>query len=239
MKILLLQARHANDKARLEERHSFALKAQLNDEQIEPFDLISGTPSLAETRQYDALTIGGSGEYYVSKKNLPSYEAVLELLREVVSLGHPMFASCFGFHLLVEALGGDVIYDTDNMEVGTYELTLSHAGEEDELFGYLPSTFQAQLGHKDRAGNLPDEVVNLASSEHAPYQAIRIPNKPIWSTQFHPELTGDENLERFHRYLEGYANMMSEEEMQETLNRFRASPETDQLISRFLKLVFG
>ena len=132
-----------------------------------------------------------------------------------------------------------VRYDAENMEVGTYKLTLSRAGEEDELFGYLPSTFQAQLGHKDRARILPDEVVNLASSEYAPYQAIRVPNKPIWSTQFHPELTGDENLERFHRYLEGYANMMSEEEMQETLDRFKDSPETDQLISRFLKLVFG
>jgi GMP synthase (glutamine-hydrolysing) len=239
MKILLLQARHANDRARLEERHSFAPKARLKDEQIVPFDLLSGTLTLTEIRKYDALMIGGSGEYYVSKKNLPSYQVVLDVIREVVSMGHPMFASCFGFHLLIEALGGNVIYDPDHMEVGTYQLTLAHAGEKDELFSYLPSTFQAQLGHKDRAGTLPAEVVNLAASEYAPYQALRIPDKPIWSTQFHPELTGEENLERFNRYLEGYANMMSEEEMQETLNRFKDSPETDQLIERFLKLVFG
>jgi GMP synthase (glutamine-hydrolysing) len=239
MKILLLQARHANDRARLEERHSFALKAGLPDEQIVPFDLLAGTPILSDIQKYDALMIGGSGEYYVSKKNLPSYEAVLDLLREVVSAGHPTFASCFGFHLLVEALGGQVIYDVDNMEVGTYELTLNNAGETDELFNYLPATFQAQLGHKDRAATLPDSVVNLLSSRNAPYQAFRVPGKPIWSTQFHPELTGQENLERFHRYLEGYANMMTEEEMQTTLDRFKDSPETDQLIGRFLKLVFG
>ena len=62
MKILLLQARHANDRARLEERHSFALKARLKDEQIVPFDLLSGTLTLTEIRKYDALMIGGSGE---------------------------------------------------------------------------------------------------------------------------------------------------------------------------------
>ena len=239
MKILLLQARHIDDRARLDERHSFAEKARLLDEQIVPFDLLTGTPSLAEVRKHDALMIGGSGDYYVSKKNLPSYEAVLDLLREVVDSGHPTFASCFGFHLLIDALGGKVIYDPDNMEVGTYELTLNPNGAADDLFKDLPATFLAQLGHKDRASVLPNNVINLASSKSAPFQAIRIPDKPIWSTQFHPEMSGKENLERFHRYKAGYANMMSKEEVQTTLDRFQDSPETDQLIGRFIELVFG
>jgi GMP synthase (glutamine-hydrolysing) len=239
MKILLLQARQLNDKARLDERHSFAQRAKLADTDIVPFDLLTAAPTLDHVRQYDALMIGGSGDYYVSKGNLPTNEPVLELFREVVESGHPTFASCFGFHLLVEALGGQVIYDADNMEVGTYELKLSETGQQDELFSYLPTTFKAQLGHKDRANVIPHDVLNLASSDNAPYQAVRIPGKPIWATQFHPELTGQENLDRFHRYMEGYAGMMDEGEIQKTLQRFVDSPETDQMIGRFLEIVFS
>ena len=162
----------------------------------------------------------------------------MELLVSVVDIGHPTFASCFGFQMLVQALGGRIVYDPDTMEVGTYELKLSEAGKKDGLFGQLPPAFMAQLGHKDKADRLPEGVVNLASSENSRYQAIRIPEKPIWATQFHPELTGKENLKRFHRYLDGYASMMSPEEVEQTLARFSDSPETDDLIPRFLRTVF-
>ncbi|HCB48558.1 MAG TPA: aminotransferase [Chloroflexi bacterium] len=182
--------------------------------------------------------VGGSGEYYVSKKNLPGFSKVMDLLAAVVDIGHPTFASCFGFQMMVQALGGRIIYDPDNMEVGTYELQLSEGGKKDELFRYLPPTFMAQLGHKDRADRLPEGVINLASSVNSRFQAMRIPEKPIWATQFHPELTREENLKRFHRYLDGYASMMSREEVEETLARFSDSPETKDLIPRFLRTVF-
>ena len=175
----------------------------------------------------------------MSRQNLPGYHRVLELLADVVSIGHPTFASCFGFQLLVTALGGRIRYDPATMEVGTYTLTLSEAGRSDELFGYLPDRFSAQLGHKDKAEIPPPDATNLASSDSARYQALRVPGKPIWATQFHPELTGQENLERFHRYLDGYAAQLSPVEMQQALDRFSDSPETAELIPRFLELVFS
>lgn len=238
MKILLLQARHGHDPALSEERRSFAQKAGLPEGNIVPHDLLSGPPKLATVLKYDALMVGGSGEYYVSKRNLPGHERVLELLADVVAVGHPTFASCFGFQLLVTALGGRIRYDPESMEVGTYTLTLNDAGREDELFGFLPDNFEAQLGHKDKAEILPPGVINLASSQRARYQALRVPGKPIWASQFHPELTGDENLERFHRYVDGYAAQLGPAEIQSTLRRFGDSPETVKLIPRFLELVF-
>ncbi len=66
-RILLLQARNHDDLARLEERQSFADKARLDIEQIVPYDLLSGTPTLREALGYDALMVGGSGDFYVSK----------------------------------------------------------------------------------------------------------------------------------------------------------------------------
>ncbi len=239
LKILLLQARNHGDQAKSEERQSFAERAGLDLEQVVPHDLLAGPPTTAQVLRYDALMVGGSGDYYVSKKNLPGFWEVLDLLREVVGRGHPTFASCFGFQLMVRALGGEIIFDPANMEVGTYELTLTDAGRQDELLGVLSPRFMAQLGRKDRAARIPAGCVHLASSERAPFQAFKIPNQPIWATQFHPELTGEENRLRFDRYRQGYGSVMSEEEQQLTVSRFRESPETETLIARFLELVFG
>jgi GMP synthase (glutamine-hydrolysing) len=188
---------------------------------------------------YDALMVGGSGDYYVSKGNLPWFPEVLELLREIVARGHPTFASCFGFQLMVRALGGEIIHDPEKTEVGTYQLTLTEAGRADELLGRLPQRFPAQLGRKDRAAQLPPGCVNLAYSQLCPFQAMRVPGKPIWATQFHPELSGEENRIRFSRYLEGYASVIGEEEQKRALDRFRESPDTLVLSPRFLELVFG
>jgi GMP synthase (glutamine-hydrolysing) len=238
LRILLLQARHVDDLARVEERQSFADHAGLALEQIEPFDLLAGTPTLEHIRHFDALMIGGSGAFSVSQDNLPGQAGLLAVLAQVVAAGHPTFASCFGFHLLVEALGGQVVYDPQRMEVGTYELALTTDGRADPLFGTLPDTFNAQLGHKDRALRLPDEVVNLAASDLIPYQAFRIPGRPIWATQFHPELSGSENLQRFHRYTDEYATVYGPEQLQAVLDRFTDSPETDGLLRTFVDLVF-
>ena len=238
-RILLFQARNHDDLARLEERQSFADKAGLDIEQIVPCDLLSGTPTLQEVLGYDALMVGGSGDYYVSKGNLPGFTQILELLRGIVAHGHPTFASCFGFQLMAQALGGEIVYDQEGMEVGTYDLTLTEAGQKDELLGALPRQFRAQLGRKDRASRLPPGCVNLAFSESAPFQAMRIPEKPIWATQFHPELSGEENWTRFQRYQKGYASVLSDEEQMAAASRFRDSPETLLLISRFKELIFG
>ena len=239
LKILLLQARSEGDPMRQAERRSFADKTGLSLEQIVTHDLLAGPPSLADLEAHDAVMVGGSGDYYVSNRTLPHFESQLEFLSEVVERGYPMFASCFGFQILVAALGGEVTYDPESMEVGTYRLTVSEEGRRDPLMGRLPESFEAQMGRKDRALRLPGGVVNLASSELNPFQALRLPGKPIWATQFHPELDLETNLERYYRYLEGYAEILSLEEQRLALENFRESPHTEALLPGFLELVFG
>ncbi len=238
MKILLLQARSADDPAKLQELRSFALKMDLEEEQVVPHDLLGGPPTLAEVRAHDAMMIGGSGDYYVSKGNLPHADAFSDLLREVVEIGHPTFASCFGFQCIVQALGGEIVHDPANTEVGTYELKLTVDGQSDPLLGDLPCTFLAQMGRKDRASRLPDGVLHLASSERAPFQALRIPGRPIWASQFHPELDRSENKLRYAQYLDGYSTHLSQEEQEKALNGFtESSPQVLSLLSRFLELI--
>lgn len=239
LRILLLQARTHDDPARVEEIETFAERCRLPLEAFCPANVLDGVPSLEATRRHDAIMVGGSGDFYVSKGNLPNFPRLLELLTEVVEVGHPMFASCFGFQCLTQALGGEIIHDPENTEVGTFELTLTGAGAVDPLFGSLPATFRAQLGRKDRATALPAGSLHLAASERCPFQAFRLPRLPVWASQFHPELNRERNLGRFFRYLDGYAHHMTPEELDRTQRGFLDSPETEALLPRFLELVFA
>ena len=218
---------------------SFAARLGIPADRITPFDLLNGRLTLNLVRSYDVLMMGGSGDYYVSKRNLPGFEWLLEILAEVAEIGHPTFASCFGFQCLVEALGGEIVHDPENTEVGTFVLQLTAEGRDDPLLKILPEAFRAQLGRKDRASRLPEGYSCLAFSALSPYQAFRVAGKPIWAFQFHPELNLDDNRKRFKRYLSGYAPHMSLEEQMETLNEFKESPEAEALLPRFMELVFG
>ncbi len=237
-KIFLLQVREAGDPVIGEEIAIFARNTGLPVDHIVPHNLLAAVPTMAQVLRWDAVMIGGSGEYFVSRGNLPGFVAIMELLAGLVSRGHPIFASCFGFQLLVRALGGVVRYTPETMELGTYPSNLTEEGKADPLFSRLPPVFHAQLGHKDKATELPEGVCNLAFSERAPFQALRVPDKPIWATQFHPELNREENLGRLKRYLDLYTQVMTKEELQETIERFQPSPETGNLIPGFMKLVF-
>jgi GMP synthase (glutamine-hydrolysing) len=201
--------------------------------------LINSLPTISLARRYDALMIGGSGEYFVSRGNLPNFKNVLDFINDIVAAGHPMFASCFGFQLTVEAMGGKIKYLPEKMELGTYKLFQTDAGKEDELFSQLTTEFDAHLGHKDQAVQLPSNVNHLAYSKLAPFQAIRVPNQPIWATQFHPEVSREENLGRFKRYIDIYSQTMSPDELSSTIDQFTPAPESRRLIPLFMKTVFG
>ncbi len=235
-RFLLLQARHPDDPMREQEQRCFADKLSVEPRRIVCWDLLKGPPAFSVVAGYDVLMIGGSGDFLVSERDLPQFSALLALLVEVTERSFPTFASCFGFQCMVEALGGEIIYDPERTEVGTYELTLTQAGQADPLTGYLPERFAAQMGRKDRARRLPSGAIHLASSELCPYQAFRMVGKPIWATQFHPEMNRAENRERFETYLEGYKNL-ADSDAEATLERFAESPHTSGMLSRFMEIV--
>lgn len=187
-----------------QERECFARRMGLPDGEIACHNLVVGPPRLAGVRRFRAVLVGGSGDYLVSRGNLPYFSDTLDFLRRLVDADHPTFASCFGFQCLVAALGGRIVYDPERAEVGTFEVSLTAAGRSDELLGDLPPSFSAQQGHKDHATELPPGAVHLASSRLSPYQAFRLRDRRIWATQFHPELDRRTNEERYRRYLEHY-----------------------------------
>ncbi len=238
-RMLVLQARRADDPMREHERLCFVRATGLPDENVSCWDLCGGPPRLSDVRRFDALSVGGSGDFDVTRRNLPEFERLLDLLRDVVEASHPTFASCFGYQLLVEALGGEIVRDAANTEVGSFELFLTEEGRDDPLFRALPDRFWGQLGHKERALRHPEGVPNLVRSERSPNQALRVPGRPVWASQFHPELDRETNLDRFRHYAEGYASVLTPGEREAAMASFRDSPEASALLPRFLELVFG
>jgi GMP synthase (glutamine-hydrolysing) len=138
---------------------------------------------------------------------------------------------------MARALGGEVQTDLDSAEVGTYTLTLTDAGRADPVFSILGDTFPAQMGHEDLVTKLPEGAVCLASSERTVNQGWTIPGKPIYCTQFHPELSLSQLLDRLRHYPKYIRKITGMEYEQFVEECCRETNETDGLLKRFVEVV--
>lgn len=215
----------------------FARALHCELKQITPWDILTSIPSDEELTRFDMTLIGGSGDY--SATSCEAWiEPILDLFRRLHQQNKPTFASCWGFQAMARAMGGSVVTDMARSELGTQQLTLTQAGHEDPVFGPLGETFDAQMGHADRVDRLPEDAILLASTDRVENQAYRFIDKPIYCTQFHPELNHNDllgRLKQYPEYIERIAKMTFEEFCQTTHD----TPETEKLLLRFINEVFG
>jgi GMP synthase (glutamine-hydrolysing) len=233
LSFLLLQARRPDDCVRDEERDAFATQLGVKANQVIQVDVLRDQLDLAQLQDVDAILVGGAGEYSVVDA-LPPVRRMIDFLVGATEQGHPIFASCFGFQALVVGFGGTVEADEPNAEVGTYMLTTTAHASTDPIFATLPTSFKAQLGHKDRAVRMPANSTVFAQSEQCPYQAMRIDGTSTYATQFHPELTWENNRLRFQRYMPQYGRLFGEKEAQRKLDGHEPSPEANSLLAQFV-----
>lgn len=239
MKILLLQARNATDPMLRHELECFAQQCGLPNERFLTLNLpAQAWDDDTVLDRVDAVMVGGSGDYSLATGGFHWHDHYLDLMRRVIARRLPTFASCFGFQAIVQALGGRIVKDPSCAEVGTFEISLSDAGIAEPLFAAAPRQFDAQLGHNDSAAEpLPDELLNLAYSERAPVQAIRVRDAPVVATQFHPELSMESNVVRYLRYLSTYNPELDPLEARaRSAEIHRPSPVANTLLRRFLDL---
>jgi GMP synthase (glutamine-hydrolysing) len=152
-----------------------------------------------------SLFFGGSGAYSVLDPH-PWVRNMLEFLVRTVEARVPAWASCFGFQGLALALGGEVNNDDARTELGVFPIDLTDAGVADPVFGGLPRTFLAQLGHHDHVDVLPRGVTLLATGRGVRNQAFKVDGAPFWASQFHPELNKETTTERWNHYRALYAS---------------------------------
>ena len=203
-RVVLLQARRAGDPILTHELECFAARVGLGVEAFRAVNMAADPFDATTLEGADLVMVGGAGDFSVVLGGFAWHEALLEMMRIIVRSGTPMFASCFGFQALVQALGGRLERDKSRSELGTHTLHLTEAGEADPTFGRMPHRFDAQFGHNDSAITLPEGLVNLASTDRCPLQAVRHVSAPVVATQFHPELSDRDNITRYLRYIEEY-----------------------------------
>ena len=240
VRYLLLQVRDADDPMAGHEVECFARALGCEPQQIREFDLIAGRPTETELDAVDIVLLGGSGDYCVSSGGA-WLEPALDAMRQLHGSSKPTFASCWGFQAMAQALGGHVIADPSRAEVGTHDVFLTDQGRADPLFGALAEAgehFPAQMGHEDVVDRLPDGAVLLAKTRVS-NQAFHFPGKPIYCTQFHPELDRETLLDRlriYPTYIERITGMPYDEFVEKQTGE---SSHTDALLWRFVKLVMN
>lgn len=199
MKYLLLQIRDSDDPIGAQEAEVIARSLDCERTQLRVFDLLSGSPSQTVIDAADIVLVGGSGSYSTVGEE-DWLHAAFATLRELYDSRKPTLAICWGFQALARALGGEVIRDPENGELGTAKVIATADAVADPLFAPLGQTYTVFQGHEDRVSRLPDDAINLASTESVPYQAFTFADRPIYATQFHPELNRAMFLERVRLY---------------------------------------
>jgi GMP synthase (glutamine-hydrolysing) len=96
---------------------------------------------------------------------------------------------------------------------------------------------KAKRGHVDRVNRLPPDAVLLAYSSRVPEQAYRFDGKPIYCTQFHPELDCAAILERvvaYPEYVERIARTSFEHFKQSVQETREANKRLRQFVTVYL-----
>jgi len=235
MKLLLLQIRH-DPRVRREEHDSFVRYSGLNAAQIDILNVFD-TPKFGREvlERYDALLVGGASEASVLEpENYPAVPYCITLLKHCIAVNFPVFASCFGFQLAVLALGGKIIRDKQDFEMGSLPISLRPAAAEDILFRDVPNNFHAIAVHRERSVQCPPGAIELAYTD-ACCHAFRVKNKRFWALQFHPEVDRPTLISRLTIYQDSYTE--GRDHLNAVLSSSVETPESNALIGKFVKRV--
>lgn len=103
------------------------------------------------------------------------------LVRELVPRSIPTLGVCFGHQVVHSALGGTVVADELTTDLVDADL------DEDPLFDGVAPAVPAL--HGDLVTEPGNGMSVIGSAPHAPVFAGRHERVPLWTVQFHPEVT--------------------------------------------------
>jgi len=99
----------------------------------------------------------------------------------------PIFGICFGFQLIAFVYG-EKTYELPDKILGIHEIDVFDL---DKLgIEYDSSKMKVYESHKFAIKNAPQDFEVFGNSEYG-IEIIKHKSKPIWGTQFHPEVTED------------------------------------------------
>ena len=235
LSVLLVQIRD-HGAMRDEEVESFLRYGGLEAHQLEilnVFDTPEFEPTVAD--RFDVVLVGGASEASVLEPDTyPFVPHIIALLRRCIETNRPVFASCFGFQAAVLGLGGRIVREETDFEMGTIPMSLSPEAKDDPLFSGVSDGFLAVSCHKESTFETPGNCIALARSPRC-LHAFRVREKPFWAFQFHPELDRDCFVQRLGVFRAKYTD--SDAAYEDVASQFKETPESNALLATFIRYI--
>lgn len=151
--------------------------------------------SITNMSGYDGIILGGSprGDDIVDH-HLPYFQWIK-------TSETPIFGICAGHHITGKLYGAKLLRSVEK-EVGENYLSIQ---QEDPIFKGFPRKFLVRQNHHDSI-TLPTDFLLLAQSENCSVSMMKHPSKPLYTTQFHPEVLNKGLILNFIEIAKGYKN---------------------------------
>lgn len=236
---LFLGTRAEDDVAR-QEYDAVLAGCGLRPDELVRVRLEQGPLGEIDLGDWSGIVLGG-GPFNVSDPEATKSDAqrqaeadLRDLAIRVVAEDFPFLGACYGIGVL-GSLGGGIVDRTWGEPIGALPVRLTAEGEDDPLFGALPTEFAAFLGHKEAVARLPGDAVLLASTDTCPVHAFRL-GRSVYATQFHPELDAVAICDRIDAYsAHGYFEPHEQESLKSAAREALVT-EPVRLLGRFVEL---
>ena len=142
-------------------------------------EIVPHSISLNEIGQSNpAAIILSGGPSSVSSDRAPRFNAGM------LDLDIPVLGICYGLQILMDHFGGRVHSDGD----GEYGLAMIQHENPGKLLEGVPGQSKVWMSHGDRVEQVPEEWIISARSTNNVVAAVEHLTRPIFGTQFHPEV---------------------------------------------------
>ena len=111
-------------------------------------------------------------------------ENIPEFSEDILDLNIPVLGICYGLQLLINHYGGKI----HSNGVGEYGFTTIFLQNDSTILEGIPNETQVWMSHGDYVDAVPEGWMVTAKSSSGTVAAIEHKVKPIYGTQFHPEV---------------------------------------------------
>ncbi len=153
-----------------------------------PADVSAQLPAGQALEGYDGIAITGSSLHLYNGGAEVTRQ--IDLVRQALTTGTPVFGSCWGLQIITVAAGGVVRKNPKGREIGFGRgIRLTESGRKHPMYVGKLDVFNAPTVHLDEVEVLPAGATVLASNAMSQVQAVefRTPGSTAWGVQYHPE----------------------------------------------------
>jgi GMP synthase (glutamine-hydrolysing) len=199
-----------------------------------------GDPVPPTIEGYAALVVLGGEMGAYDDESCPWLTPTKALIRHTVQHGGTFLGICLGHQLAGAALDGEVVVNPNGQAKGLTVVSLTDAGQADELTKVIRPGAVAVQWNGDVVWRLPRRAVELATAPDGTVQAARFADR-AWGVQFHPE-AGPEVFDSWTASAKG--DDAQREQQRKAAELIRAADEQLQsdwrpLAERFAELVLA